>query len=420
MTINWKGIKISDFGQVVTGKTPQTKRSELYGKKYPFITPTDLKYGSPLPQVERGLSEEGFLSQRNILLPPKSVCFTCIGATIGKMCITRKPSFTNQQINSIIINHDKYDYWFVYNLLRTQIKKIKRRASGAATPIINKTAFSNIEVSVPPLPIQRKIAGILSAYDDLIENNTCHIKILENMAQLIYREWFVNFRYPGHEDASFVESKLGKIPDGWGVKTLEEISRRITDGSHWSPKSIDQGYPMASVKDMHNWGINIEKCRTISEEDFNKLVRNDCKPMKNDVLIAKDGSYLKHIFVTDEEISLVILSSIAIIRPNKLIKPRLLVHYLKQPNVKSRMAGFVTGAALPRIILKDFRKFLVLLPPMELQEKFNKLIEPMCNLCIKEVKENINLRQTRDLLLPKLISGKIDVSELDIDIGEGR
>ncbi len=269
-----------------------------------------------------------------------------------------------------------------------------------------------------PLPIQRKIAAILSAYDDLIENDTRRLQILEEMAQRFYQEWFVHFRYPGHEGANFVESKLGKIPDGWDVKTLEEISRRITDGSHWSPKSIDQGYPMASVKDMHNWGINIEKCRTISEGDFNKLVRNDCKPMKNDVLIAKDGSYLKHIFVTYEEINLVILSSIAIIRPNELIKPRLLAHYLKQPNVKSRMTGFVTGAALPRIILKDFRKFLVLLPPMELQEKFNELIEPMCNLCVKAVKENINLRQTRDLLLPKLISGKIDVSELDIDIGE--
>lgn len=312
--------------------------------------------------------------------------------------------------------NERYLYCSVSNQAFTDY--LTSRAKGAAYPAVDTDIIADAKILLPPLLTQRKIASILSAYDDLIENNNRHIKILEEIAQRIYREWFVHFRYPGLEDANFVESKLGKIPDRWDVKKLEEISRRITDGSHWSPKSIDQGYPMASVKDMHNWGINIEKCRTISEEDFNNLVRNDCKPMKNDVLIAKDGSYLKHIFVTEEEINLVILSSIAIIRPNELIKPRLLAHYLKQPNVKSRMAGFVTGAALPRIILKDFRKFLVLLPPMELQEKFNELIKPMCNLCIKVVKENMNLRQIRDLLLPKLISGKIDVSELDIDIGE--
>src|SRR6185503_9157744 len=102
------------------------------------------------------------------------------------------------------------------------------------------------------LPVQRRIADILSAYDDLIENNQRRIKILEEMSRSLYREWFVRFRFPGFEKIKMVNSVLGSIPQGWKVETLEGVCDRITDGSHWSPKSVLDGFPMASVKDMHD------------------------------------------------------------------------------------------------------------------------------------------------------------------------
>jgi len=252
----------------------------------------------------------------------------------------------------------------------------------------------------------------LSVYDDLIENNTRRVAILEEMARRIYEEWFVRFRFPGHEKVKMVESELGAIPAGWGLCSLEDVCSRITDGSHSSPASVENGKPMASVKDMTDWGVNLQSCRKISQVDYDKLLRNDCKPKLHDVLIAKDGSYLKHTFVIDEEIDLMILSSIAILRPNGRFLPNQLALYLRLPHVKDRMKGYVSGVAIPRIILKDFRQFKIVLPPQELQQKWADSCDAMLSLCRKLVRKNNSLRATRDLLLPKLISGELDVPEI--------
>lgn len=303
---------------------------------------------------------------------------------------------------------------YIYYLFRSDDvqTKLKNFSSGSAQPQIPIRDLQQIDLPIVSLPIQRRIASILSAYDDLIENDTRRIAILEEMARRIYEEWFVHFRFPGHENVRMVESELGLIPEGWTVCPLEVVCSRITDGSHSSPPSVSDGKPMASVKDMTDWGINVQSCRRISEDDYKSLVGNDCKPRLNDILIAKDGSYLKHTFVADEEIEMVILSSIAILRPNGLFLPNQLALYLRLPQVKSRMKGYVSGVAVPRIVLKDFRKFLVLVPPNELQSQWAKACDSMLSLCRKLVKANTNLRTTRDLLLPKLISGELDVSQL--------
>lgn len=412
----WHLIRIADFGTVITGKTPSSKDPEHFGEIYPFITPTDIDTNR-IVATERRISEEGSIKFKRQMLPRNSVCFVCIGATIGKICRTMERSLTNQQINSIVVDKTKHDPFFVYYLLSTYTEKVKSVAGGAATPIVNKTAFENIEAIAPPLSTQHKIASILSPYDDLIENNLRRIKILEDMAQSLYREWFVKFRFPGHEKVRMVDFPLGEIPEGWEVVPLEDVCSRITDGAHRSPKTVDIGYPMASVKDMHDWGINVDTCRKISEEEFKNLVHNDCKMLKNDVLIAKDGSYLKHCFVVEKDIDVSLLSSIAMLRPNERIRPHVLAMTLKDSNIKTRMKGYVSGAALPRIILKEFRKFEIVLPPFDLQKEWAGYAEPMIELCLRLIKKNTTLRRTRNLLLPKLISGELDVSDLDIKTG---
>ncbi len=419
MSIEFEKVRIGDLGKVVTGKTPPTAREEYFGTDYPFITPTDIDGSKRHVETERYLSQESKKDFNNYLLPSGSICFVCIGATIGKICMTKGPSFTNQQINSVIVDGKRYDNCFVYYLLSTKKENIKNIAGGAATPIVNKSAFSDVFVEVPELIVQQKIAAILSNYDDLIENNLRRIKILEEMAQTLYREWFVKFRFPGHQKVKMVNSPLGKIPEGWEVTPLNNLCIRITDGSHSSPKSVEMGYPMASVKDMRDWALDEDSCRRIAESDYSILVRNDCKPLVNDVLIAKDGSYLKHAFVVEEEKELVILSSIAILRPNlEQIFPHILCMYLRQPEVRSRLSGYVSGVALPRIILKDFAKFLAVKPEIPLQTQFMMAVEPFVCLIHVLIKKNLTLRRTRDLLLPKLISGELDVSELDINIPE--
>jgi type I restriction enzyme S subunit len=338
--------------------------------------------------------------------------------SVGKLALFNC-SFETGLINAqmLILRSDgsTLDQKFLFNLLRSEKfqETIKQYSSGSAQPQIPIQDLRQIEISYPPLREQREIAAILSCYDNIIENNTRRIKILEEMAKLIYREWFVEFKAPGVKlrKATAEEKRVtGKdvFPEGWEVVALERVCQRITDGSHYSPKSIDQGYPMASVKDMHDWGVNAETCRKVSEDDYQNLVRNDCKPRLNDVLIAKDGSYLKHVFCVQEELDLVILSSIAILRPISDMPPSFLVVQLRDETVKSRLKGYVSGAALPRIILTEFRAFKILHPSKSILNSWSALVEPMFKECFTLTKASANLRQTRDLLLPKLVSGEIE------------
>lgn len=279
---------------------------------------------------------------------------------------------------------------------------------------MNQAILANLQVPLPSLSIQHRIADILSAYDHLIENNIRRIKILEEIAQLLYREWFVNFRFPGYEKVSMVESELGLIPQGWLVLSIDDVCTRVTDGSHGSPKSVEDGYPMGSVKDMRAWGLDIESCRKISKEDYEKLVRWDCKPLKGDILIAKDGNtYLKHMFVIEKELDVVVLSSIAILRPNGKILPHILTFYLLEPKIKAQLSNYVSGVAIPRIILKDFKRFPVVVPELDIQQRFYLYVEPIIRQIHCLIDKNSTLRKTRDLLLPKLISGEIDVEAID-------
>lgn len=319
----------------------------------------------------------------------------------------------NQRLGKIInLKVDRVLPKFVYHLFNTPLvrEKIKGSATGATVKHTAPSRIYSISVQIPPLLIQQRITNILSAYDELIENSHQRMKILEAMVRSLYHEWFANFRFPDHERHRKTPSLLGDIPQGWEVVSIDDVCNRVTDGSHSSPKSVSEGLPMASSKDMHDWGLTIETCRFISREDFDSLARNDCRPKKNDILITKDGAnYLKYIFVNRSERDVVLLSSIAILRPNARINPHLLAATLGYPQNKNRLKNYVTGAAIPRIILKDFKRFQFVLPSTQVQGEWAKRVEPMIELCWRLMDQIQNLRRTRDLLLPRLLSGQIDL-----------
>ncbi len=166
------------------------------------------------------------------------------------------------------------------------------------------------------------------------------------------------------------------IPVGWSETSLDEICSKVTDGSHQSPKSLKGGLPMLSVKDMGDLGFDIKNSKKISRSDFNNLVRQGCKPEINDVLIAKDGSVLKHIFAVKKEINAVLLSSIAIVRPiPQKIVPEFLVYTLVNPRFKKYILNnFLSGSGVPRIVLKDFKKIEFIIPPLPEQKAIAKVL----------------------------------------------
>lgn len=363
-------VRIGNLGRVITGKTPPTIRPELFGDEYPFITPTDIQEDSRIVETARFLSEDGRAFQKNILLPTGTVCYTCIGATIGKICITTKPSFTNQQINSIIVDETQYDNRFVYYLLKQETPRIKVNAGGAATPIINKSVFSDIEVNAPSLPVQRRIADILSAYDDLIENNTRRIRILEQMAQAIYQEWF------GKVDRE-------SLPKGWELKPLGEI---IDFKNGKAITAENEG-------DFPIYGSN------------GIIGKTNESRYKNAIIIGRVGAYCGSINYCSTQFSASDNTIIASPLPNSGFAENFAYRLLMNMNLR-RYAG---GAAQPLLTQSVLTKLETLVPPSSLCLEYEKIATNLFDLQTMLENKNANLRETRDLLLPRLISGEMEV-----------
>jgi len=390
MSVEFEKVRIADLGKVVTGKTPPTAREEYFGTDYPFITPTDIDGSKRHVETERYLSQESKKDFNNYLLPSGAICFVCIGATIGKICMTNVPSFTNQQINSVIVDGKRYDNCFVYYLLSTKKEHIKNIAGGAATPIVSKSTFSDVFVEIPELIVQKKIAAILSAHDDLIENNLRRIKILEEMTQTLYGEWFIKFRFPGHQKVKMVNSPLGKIPEGWEVRRLGEVIE-LAYGKGLKEQDRIPGdvavYGSSGVVGYHN----------------QSLIEGP------GIIVGRKGNVGSvhwtdtHFFPIDTVFYII----------TKL--PLCYVYF------NLRTQNFISGdAAVPGLNRNQAYSLPFILPTPNVLRFFSETIEPIFNLLNLLKRKNDVLRQTRDLLLPKLISGELDVSELDIKTTDER
>lgn len=186
----------------------------------------------------------------------------------------------------------------------------------------------------------------------------------------------------------------------WNETTLDEVTLKITDGAHHSPKEFQGGIPMFSVKDMRDQGFFYQDAKTISEEDYQKLIKSGCQPEIDDILIAKDGSVLKHIFRVKSKPDYVLLSSIAIVRPNKkLIDPSFLVFALKEPATKDLILNnFVGGSGVPRIVLKDFKKVDLTIPLLPEQNRISEILASLEDKVNLLNRQNYTLEQIAETL----------------------
>jgi len=389
--------KIGDLGQVVTGKTPSTSKREYYGHEYPFITPSDIT-GSFHVTPATYLSSEGARLLNKIMIPAKSVCYTCI-ASIGKICVTKEDSFTNQQINSIIVDEEKNDFRYVYYLLKFYTNHIKAIATGAATPIVNKERFSNVEVSVHKLDKQKRIADILSAYDDLIENNQKQIKLLEEAAMRLYKEWFVKLRFPGHENTKIVDG----VPERWRQGQLREYIKV-------NPRSISKNYPYQEIQYIDIGSVNhgrIEKITTYRLSDApGRAKRLACD---GDTIWGMVRPNLKaYALVLSPGENYVFSTGFAILSP-KNIPYTFLYCLVTQDSFVGYLINCTNGSAYPAVKPIHFEEAKVIIPDEGLLVKFHDIVNPMYRRIKVIENQNLYLEEARDRLLPKLMSGEIEV-----------
>jgi len=286
---------------------------------------------------------------------------------------------------------------------------VKPITTGVNVPHISGRQILDFEFTLPPLPIQRRIAGILSAYDDLIENSQRRIKILEEMARRLYREWFVHFRFPGHEGCTFIDSPLGEIPVGWEVATLGDL---YNTGSGGTPSRAHPEYYENGTIDWVKSQELLDGFVLSTEERITEaaLEKSSAKLFPSGtVLIALYGATIG---------KLAILSSPAAtnqaccaVLPKHSAFGREFAFFALLLN-RERIIGLRLGAAQQNISQVLLRNFECLKPPIELLHLFSDHTAPLLNQTLALQRQIQNLRRTRDLLLPRLLSGQMDVEAL--------
>jgi type I restriction enzyme S subunit len=279
------------------------------------------------------------------------------------------------------------------------------------------TTFSEREpLELPPLSVQQRIADVLSAYDEAIENNRRRIRTLEKMARALYREWFVHFRFPGHQEGKCVTSALGDIPLGWGVATLGNLTTKIGSGA--TPRGGKEAY--------HSEGMALIRSLNIYDYQFeisNLAYINDAQATQLDNVVVESGDVLLNItgasvarcsMVPSYILPARVNQHVAIIRANpQCMNPFYLLDTLNNDQNKQRLLGLAQGGATREALTKEtISNFLILLPPLNLTSRYAEATGPVHiqrEILDRQIQ---NLSRTRDLLLPRLLSGQMNLETI--------
>ena len=296
------------------------------------------------------------------------------------------------------------DQSFYFHALKSPMVQAQLRARSTGTTVlgVKQSELRQVEVPVPPLPTQQKIASILSAYDDLIDNNTRRIKLLEEIARSLYREWFVHFRFPGHHSVPLGDSPLGPIPDGWETATLREVTTYINRGV--SPKYNDTSSSLViNQKCIRDGRLTLEPARKHSTN-----IPAEKAVQFGDALINSTGiGTLGRVAQVYEDIpNCTVDSHVTIVRPADNVDLDYFGFSILalQAHFDSQGVGSTGQTELSR---ESIARSSILLPPKSLQYTFGTVVRPMRTSVVSLIARNRNLRRTRDLLLPKLISGEV-------------
>jgi type I restriction enzyme S subunit len=357
-------------------------RNSTLGEEIDFYNGKGIKPG--LEGEYPAYGANGIIGGSNEWKHENSIIIGRVGAYCGAVAYCRTRFWASD--NTIVARprDSKASVRFFYYLLR--VLELNQYAGGAAQPLVTQTVLKNIPVFVPDIDDQRRIAAILSAYDNLIENNTRRITILEEMARRIYEEWFIHFRFPGHEKVRMVESELGLIPEGWYVGKLEDVL--ILQRGFDLPKNqrISGQYRVFAATGEH--GTHAE-----------------AKVKGPGVVTGRSGSLGKVLYVPNDFWP---LNTTLWVKDFRIGGPEYAFFLL----TKMDLAQYNSGAAVPTLNRNDIHGQPALIPSEAITRKFQEIIKPIFKLQFALQSKNINLRATRDLLLPKLISGELDVSQL--------
>ena len=400
-----KIVKVKDIGEIVTGNTPPRNKPELYGDYMPFIKATDISENEKYTYCpEECYSEEGFKKYKSSLIPKGATCVVTIGSVGKKMTMAYCDCFINQAMNAVIPN-ENYDEEYVYYLLKNNLHKLKMLDSGTASgrENISKSAFSNMELQViTEKKTQERIGKILSSFDKFIENNQKQIKLLEEAAQRLYKEWFVDLRFPEYEDVEIVDG----VPKGWRKTIIGEIVKTTSGGT-----------PSRTHTEYYNNGTNLWVKTKELEDGFifdteekitdDAIKKSSAKIVpKGSILLAMYGATIGKLGIAAKELTCNQACCVFIFDEQEWKREFLYCWLITN---REYLISQGKGAAQPNLSQTNIQQFKIILPDEKLLKRFSNIVSDIlkqkCNLELQIIK----LKEVRDRLLPKLMNEEIEV-----------
>jgi type I restriction enzyme S subunit len=426
MSEAWQRCTIADLierdeAEVQTGPFgTQLRASDYVESGTPVINVRNVGFGDVRPDKLEYIGEDTVARLSSHLLSPGDIVFGRKGAVERHAFIQDQHShwFQGSDCIRLRLNSERVLSRFVSYSFLTEAHKhwmLAQGSHGATMASLNQDIIGRIPLALPPVQEQQRIVDVLSAYDKLIENNTRRIAILEEMAQAIYREWFVNFRFPGHDQVEMVETEVGAVPAGWESLTLEDVCLSICDGDWIETK--DQGgedYRLLQVSNIGTGGFReTGNYRYVTAGTFERLRCQEVVP--GDILISRMPDPIGRAWlVTPMPWRMITAVDVAIAKPNpERVTSQFLLHYLNSPAHTAAAAQRATGTTRLRISRRVLAQIPLVLPPIHLQRRFQQFAADCYSLAANLRASSDNLRSARDLLLPRLMSGEIEVPEVE-------
>ncbi len=398
--VTWIRKPLSEVADLCLGKMLDQNKNR--GEPFPYLANVNVRWGAFELNDLRVMRFEPKEKDRYGLKFGDIVM--CEGGEPGRCAIWKDqiPGMMIQKAIHRIRPKEHLDYRFLfYRLLHLgHTKAFDQYFTGATIKHLPGEKLAKVEIEFPPLAIQQRIAGILSAYDELIENSQRRIKILEAMARGLYREWFVHFRFPGHENHPLVASTLGEIPRGWEVRLVKDVA------------AVTYGFPFQSKKfNTNQVGLPVIRIRDIldaSTTTFTDEVAAAKYHIKNgDILVGMDGDFHMCIWSSGHALQ---NQRVAKFESNSAIGNHHLFLALELPIQTWNKS--IVGTTVAHLGDMHIKAIQIIWPTEKILDKASRILEPMAEQIITLKRQIQNLRRTRDLLLPRLLSGQIDIGEI--------
>ena len=396
---NWKTCTIGDLGSVVGGATPSTKKAENYdGGTISWITPKDLAgfSGRFISHGERNITEQGLKSCSTQLMPAHTVLFSS-RAPIGYIAIAEQEVCTNQGFKSVVPNEDT-DYMFLYYLLKYNKDKIENLGSGTTFKEVSGSTMRSIEVSVPEtIEEQRQIASVLSALDDKIEKNTEVNENLEQQVQALFKSWFLDHDpWGGIVPDSWIDGKLGDFADIKRGGSPRPIQEYLSDsGLRWLKISDVTSLQTPFVIDIKDHIIEEGMKKTVFLKAGSLVLSNSATPGVPKILDVDSCIHDGWLYFPESKFSKEYL-------------------YLYFKYIRQQLVNLSNGSVFNNLKTDILKGYPIILPDSETLRRFDDVVKPMFLQMQNLTRESHKLADMRDAILPQLMSGELDVSNLDL------